>query len=131
VYMEITYLAYVVGSVAATVWIARTLRRGGGAFLAERFADRPEMADSLSHLLAVGFYLVHVGFAMLALRFGGRATDWPTAIEVWSTKIGWVLFLLAISTYLHLRIYTSLRRGPPTSEWNATPIPAELATETR
>jgi hypothetical protein len=127
-YMEFTYAAYVAFSLAVTVWIASTLRRSGRSFLVQRYASRPEMADSLSHLLAVGFYLVHLGFAMLALRFGGDADNLPTAIEVWSTKVGWVLCLLALSTYMHLKVFLALRGGAAV-EPPPVPRPAEVVSE--
>ena len=32
-------------------------------------------ADSVNHLLLVGFYLMSVGFACLALRYGDKPTE--------------------------------------------------------
>lgn len=56
-----TYLAYVVISVAMTVWVARTLHRNGRIFLVDSFHGNEKLADSVNHLLVVGFYLINVG----------------------------------------------------------------------
>ena len=47
--MDVTlyaYLAYVLISVALTVWVGRTLHKNGRAFLVDVFAERADLADS-------------------------------------------------------------------------------------
>ena len=61
-----THLAYLSISVALTVWVARTLHRNGRVFLVECFRGNTELADSVNHLLLVGFYLINVGYVTLA-----------------------------------------------------------------
>ena len=71
-----TQLAYLAISVALTVWVARTLHRNGRVFLVDCFHGNTELADSVNHLLIVGFYLINVGFVSLALTLkidGGDA----------------------------------------------------------
>ena len=65
-----TYLIYLGLSIAATIWVARTLHRNGRIFLVDCFHGNTDLADSVNHLLVVGFYLINVGFVALALRFG-------------------------------------------------------------
>ena len=57
-----TYAAYLVVSVALTVWVAATLRKNGRTFLVDAFGGNGEMADSVNHLLVVGFYLINIGY---------------------------------------------------------------------
>jgi hypothetical protein len=58
----VTYLAYLAVSVALTVWVARTLHRNGRVFLVDSFRGNELLADSVNHLLVVGFYrLCHPG----------------------------------------------------------------------
>jgi hypothetical protein len=56
-----TYLAYLLISVALTVWVARTLHRNGRIFLVDSFLGNEPLADSVNHLLVVGFYLINIG----------------------------------------------------------------------
>jgi len=55
-----TYLAYLGISIALTVWVARTLHKNGRIFLVDCFHGNTELADSVNHLLVVGFCLINV-----------------------------------------------------------------------
>jgi len=79
-----SYLAYVVISVALTVWVARTLHKNGRPFLIDVFAERADLADSVNHLLVVGFYLVNFGYMSLALKLADRVTTPTRAVEALS-----------------------------------------------
>src|SRR5690349_14833526 len=68
-----SYLAYLAISIALTVWVARTLHKNGRIFLVETFLGNEALADSVNHLLVVGFYLVNIGFVTLALKYGDKA----------------------------------------------------------
>lgn len=57
----ITYGAYIVISILLTVWVARTLHKNGRVFLIEVFGGDESLADSVNHLLVVGFYLINFG----------------------------------------------------------------------
>src|SRR6267142_750136 len=70
-----TYLAYLGISVALTIWVARTLHKNGRIFLVDSFLGNENLADSVNHLLVVGFYLVNIGFVTLALKYGDKATE--------------------------------------------------------
>jgi hypothetical protein len=70
-----TYLAYLTISVALTVWVARTLHKNGRIFLVDSFHGNEALADSVNHLLVVGFYLVNIGYVTLALKYGGSPHD--------------------------------------------------------
>jgi hypothetical protein len=87
-------LLYLAISIAVTIWVARTLNHNGRQFLVRGFDGVEEVADSVNHLLVVGFYLVNIGYELLALRFGERPNEIATAIEFLSTKIGLVLLVL-------------------------------------
>jgi hypothetical protein len=62
-----TYLLYLAVSVTLTVWVARKWRRNGRAFLVDVFHGNESLADSVSQLLAAGFYLINLGYVSLAL----------------------------------------------------------------
>src|SRR3954465_3911743 len=92
--ITISYLVYVTISVALTIWVARTLHRNGRVFLVEAFHGNEHMADSVNHLLVVGFYLINIGYVALALKYGDKPLDVQGAVEFLSTKIGLVLVVL-------------------------------------
>jgi len=105
-----TYLAYLALSIAATIWVARTLHRNGRIFLIDCFHGNKELADSVNHLLVVGFYLINVGFVALALRFGVLANDAKEALESLSTKMGLVLLVLGFMHFFNLAVFTNCRK---------------------
>src|SRR5437867_3709467 len=105
-----TYIAYLVISVALTVWVARTLVKNGRIFLVDSFLGNESLADSVNHLLAVGFYLVNAGYVALALKYGEKPLELAQAIESLSTKVGLVLLVLGAMHFFNLYIFSRLRR---------------------
>src|SRR5881397_2075027 len=105
-----TYIAYLLISIALTIWVARTLHKNGRIFLVDSFLGNEPLADSVNHLLVVGFYLVNIGFVTLALKYGEKATDATTAVEILSTKVGMVLVVLGIMHFFNLFVFSNLRR---------------------
>jgi hypothetical protein len=77
-----TYLTYLCLSVALTIWVARTLHKRGAIFLVDAFHGNTELADSVNHLLVVGFYLINIGFVSLALKTADVITTSRAAIEL-------------------------------------------------
>lgn len=110
--MPATHLAYVGIGIALTVWVGRTLRIHGRMFLTKGCKGNDELAESLSHLLSVGFYLLHIGCILLTLKLGGYAVDLVEAIELLSTKTGMVLVVLAISHFAHIALYARIHGKP-------------------
>src|SRR5216117_326098 len=104
-----TYVAYLLVSIGLTVWVARTLHKNGRIFLVDSFTGNEALADSVNHLLVVGFYLINIGFVTLALRYGDRPTDAQTALEILSSKVGLVLVVLGFMHFLNLAIFSQLR----------------------
>ena len=105
-----TYIAYLLISVALTVWVARTLHKNGRIFLVDSLLGNEPLADSVNHLLVVGFYLINIGFVTLALKYGDKATDARTALEILSTKVGLVLVVLGVMHFFNLFIFSKMRR---------------------
>ena len=105
-----TYLAYLGISILVTVWVARTLHRNGRVFLVDSFNGNEQLADSVNHLLVVGFYLINVGYISLALRFGKKPGDLAETIEYLSTKIGLVLLILGFMHFCNVRSISGMRR---------------------
>lgn len=109
-YIVICYVAYLVISLIATVWVARTLRRNGGSFLIDAFHGNRELADSVNHLLVVGFYLINIGYVTLALHTPADVATTRGAIELVCDKIGVVLIVLGVMHFFNLYVFNRLRR---------------------
>src|ERR1043166_460210 len=90
----VTYLFYLALSVALTVWVAQTLHKNGRIFLVDVFHGNEALADSVNHLLVVGFYLINFGYVTLALKIGYSVESAREGIEALSWKIGLVLLVL-------------------------------------
>ena len=104
-----TYVAYLVISILLTVWVARTLHRNGRVFLVDVFR-REDLADSVNHLLVVGFYLVNLGYVALALKLSGEVSSTRIGIEALSGKVGGVLLVLGLMHFSNLYVFSRLRR---------------------
>ena len=104
------YLVYLAISVALTIWVARTLHRNGRVFLVDSFLGNEQLADSVNHLLVVGFYLINVGYVTLALKYGAAAQNPQQALETLSTKIGLVLLVLGAMHFFNLAVFTRMRK---------------------
>ena len=70
-----TYLIYITISIFVTIFVARTLSKNGLAFLVDGFSGDRELAQSVNHLLVVGFYLINLGFVLLRMRTGTTVED--------------------------------------------------------
>ena len=73
-FVVVTYGLYLVISIALTTWVARTLFRNGRVFLVDVFHGNAPLADSVNHLLVVGFCLVNLGHGMWSLLVYGLGT---------------------------------------------------------
>ena len=104
--IETTYLAYIAISIALTVWVARTLSKNGRIFLVRSFADDERIADSVNHLLVVGFYLINLGYVTLALKLGAKPASTVSAIEFLSTKVGLVMLVLGAMHFFNVFVIT-------------------------
>src|SRR6266700_3983483 len=104
------YLLYLPIAVAMTVWVARTLHRNGRVFLVQAFRGNEEMADSVNHLLVVGFYLINVGFITTALRYGDKPESLQAMLEFLSTKLGVVLLVLGAMHFFNLFNFDKMRK---------------------
>ena len=104
------YMSYLLISLAATVWVARTLYKNGRVFLVDAFHGNAELADSVNHLLVVGFYLINIGYVTLALSTYGTLDTLRGAIELVSDKIGIVLLVLGGMHFFNLFIFSRMRK---------------------
>jgi hypothetical protein len=116
-----TYLAYLLISILLTIWVARTLHKSGRVFLVDVFR-RDDLADSVNHLLVVGFYLINLGYVALALKLSGEIGTLRVGIEALAGKVGGVLLMLGLMHFFNLYVFSRMRKR---SKLQSSPPPVE------
>ena len=106
----ITYTLYLLIAVPLTIWVAKTLHKNGRIFLVKCFRDDEEMADSVNHLLVVGFYLVNIGFVALYLKVTQVVMNAQDVFEALATKMGVVLLVLGAMHFFNIFLFTRTRK---------------------
>src|SRR4051812_11561817 len=125
----VTYVVYLGISITLTIWVARTLHKNGRIFLVDVFHGNEPLADSVNHLLVVGFYLINLGFVSLALKLGYTIGSPQEGIEALSVKVGTVMLVLGAMHFFNLLIFSRMRHRatrlnapPPVSPDAFTPV---------
>ncbi|MDN5287569.1 MAG: hypothetical protein JWR38_3843 [Mucilaginibacter sp.] len=108
-YFILTYVVYLVVSIALTIWVAKVLFKNGRIFLVDIFHGNNELADSVNKLLVVGFYLVNIGYMSLALKETGSISNAQVVVEVLSYKVGWIILILGGMHFMNLIVFFKLR----------------------
>lgn len=112
----ITYTLYIIFSVCLTYWVGRTLYTNGRVFIVESFRGNEQMADSVNHLLLVGFYLINLGVVSLFLKFGEKPTGTVEGIEYVATKIGVILIVLGGMHFFNIFNIAKMRKKAKRAE---------------
>ncbi len=103
-----TYAIYIGASLLLTVWVAHSLSTRGRVFLVQFMRGNEALADSINHLLVVGFYLLNLGYASLALSYGTKPRTIDQAIEFLSFKLGLVLVVLGATHFFNMSMIAKL-----------------------
>jgi hypothetical protein len=132
-FVEWGYAVYLALSIVMTVLVGWTLYRNGRVFLVDAFHGNAPIADSVNHLLVVGFYLVNIGLVALALKYGDKPATLQSAMEFVSTKVGLVLMVLGAMHFGNLFLFSRLRhlalhpKAAPTPGYAQRPVRDPLA----
>jgi len=105
-----TYIVYIALSIPLTIWVAHTLYKNGRVFLIDSFRGNERLADSVNHLLVVGFYLINIGYVALALKERIVPTDVREVLETISRKIGVVMLVLGAMHFFNILVFSKMRR---------------------
>lgn len=105
-----TYIVYIALSIPLTIWVAHTLHKNGRVFLIDSFHGNEQLADSVNHLLVVGFYLINIGYVALALKEGVAPADLRAVLETISRKIGVVMLVLGGMHFFNIFVFSKMRR---------------------
>lgn len=103
------YLSYLCLSLLITVWVGRSLHKNGRPFLVINFKGNEVLADSVNHLLLVGFYLINFGFICLNLKYGYKPMDLDGSIEFLSMKLGLAILVLGAMHFFNMYVLVKFR----------------------
>ena len=106
-----TYAIYLFLSIVLTVWVAKTLHHHGRVFLITAFHGDEKLADSVNHLLVVGFYLINLGWVTLALETGKAPAEVSDVFELLSYKLGVVLLILGAMHFFNIYVFNRMRKN--------------------
>jgi hypothetical protein len=105
----VDYLIYIFASAMVTIWVGRTLYRRGRAFLVSVFKEEG-LADSVNHLLVVGFYLINFGAVALLINSGGTPSSVADMVQETATRLGVALLVLGAMHFFNLFVFHLIRR---------------------
>ena len=104
-----TQIVYLIVSLGMTIYVARALYKSGRVFLIQTFESDEEMADSVNHLLVVGFYLINIGWILLWTKYGIKPSVIEASLEFITTKVGVVLLILGGMHFANVSFFWKLR----------------------
>lgn len=104
-----TYISFLIISLLLTIWVAETLRRNGIAFLIDVFSGNEQLANSINHLLVVGFYLINLGFIVQNMATKKRPEGLAEVLELLSDKFGPILLILGFMHFFNLYVLAKWR----------------------
>lgn len=122
-YVVAFYAIYVLVAIGLTVFLARTLYRNGGVFLADVFTDSEGLAEAVNRLLVVGFYMLNLGYALLILRTVEIASAGQLA-QTLTNRLGLLLVSLGIIHFVNLAVFWKMKHRAEPREL-PPPIPPQ------
>jgi len=121
-HLVLTYAIYLFLSIVLTVWVAKTLHHHGRVFLVTAFHGDENLADSVNHLLVVGFYLINLGWVTLVLKTQLAPQTIADIFEVLSYKLGIVLLILGVMHFFNIYVFNRMRKN---AMYETAPPPIE------
>jgi len=107
--LTITYASYLILVTLITIFVARTLSKNGAVFLLDGFGGDKALAESINHMLVVGFYLINLGFALLQLDSHRAIETVDRALVFLSSKIGFVMVVVGVMHFFNLLIISKFK----------------------
>jgi hypothetical protein len=125
-FMVAAYLLYLLVSITLTVWVAKTLQRNGAQFLHDAFLGKERLAESVNHLLVVGFYLMNIGYVALSLKEYSTIWTVQEVIELVCGKVGKVMVVLGVMHFFNLYVFNRIRRSSHVRQQPPPVLPREF-----
>ena len=103
-------VAYALVSVGMMIWVERTLHYRGRVLLNQVFDSNEELANTVSRLLTIGFYLIGFGIVTIVLANTESFTTTTNIIELIAGRIGWMSLVVGLLHFLNLQIISRLQQ---------------------
>ena len=107
----LAYVIYLGAGIGLTAVVGRALARSGRAFLLDVFGDGGALAEAVTRLLVVGFYLLSLGFVALTMGMPGTINSVDQGVQLLSVKIGELLLVLGAAHFVNLFVLSRIRRS--------------------
>ncbi|MDB9741294.1 hypothetical protein OAB00_00420 [Akkermansiaceae bacterium] len=108
--IEWSYISYIAITIPLVIWVAKTLHKNGKVFLVDCFHGNKDLAESVNHLLVVGFYLMNLGMVALFLKTNSIVEDLRGGIELASEKLGTVMLVLGVMHFFNIYLFNKIRK---------------------
>ena len=108
--LAVGYLIYLMLSVGITVFVGQTLHRHGRVFIIHCVQGNVHLADTVNHLLLIGFYLTNIAFVLLMLRSQTVPNEWVDVATLLTDKLGMVLTTLGAMHFVNIAVLMGIRR---------------------
>ncbi|HWI90685.1 MAG TPA: hypothetical protein VNT20_05380 [Flavisolibacter sp.] len=112
--MNYNILAYVVFLsliIFIIVYVGRYFYSNGRIFIIALFNGHVALADQVNKLLLIAYYLFNIGYAFLKLKQWERITNWEMMFSSLATKIGILIFILALTHYFNMLVIYLLSKS--------------------
>lgn len=103
------YLIYLLLSIMITVFVGQTLHRHGRLFLIDVFHGNTHLADTVNHLLLVGFYLLNIALVLLLMRTQTEVPDELSLAEFLADKLAVVFTTLGVMHFFNVAVLMEVR----------------------
>lgn len=128
IYNLVLQLCFLGFSIAATVFVGRTLHKHGRIFLVDAFGGNAALADAVNHLLVVGFYLINIGYVCERAEEGRFLESLSAMIAALGERLGTVLIVLGLMHFFNLYVFSRIRRRGMLRNQPPPVLPAEMIT---
>jgi hypothetical protein len=103
-YNIITYTIYFLVLLFVVLYVGSHLFRNGRPFLVNTFSGNELTADSVNKFLLSGYYLINIGYTVIALKVWEKVSSLQNVLETVSFKIGAILLTLGIMHVFNVMI---------------------------
>jgi hypothetical protein len=107
--LAVGYLIYLLLSIAITVFVGQTLHRHGRLFLIDVFHGNVPLADTVNHLLLVGFYLLNIALVLLLMRTQTELPQELSLAEFLADKLAVVFVTLGVMHFFNVAALMEVR----------------------
>lgn len=109
-YNIMAYMFYLLVTIYVVVIVGNVLHKNGRPFLIAVFHRNISLADSINNLLLTGYYLLNIGYCIIALKIWIKIENFQQLTEILSFKIGAIVFLLGIMHLFNIGVLLIARK---------------------